>query len=386
MSPIDLANAPIVDTHCHGFETERLLALDPQSWDDRITLTGMCLSSSQTADPGLADHVSKLTEGTLFALLSRRWLAAWHGCAAEELADVRRRALESDPKGYLSSLYADQHIAGLLVDDGYPRPRVDPAQLQALVGAPVHNVVRIEPLIEQAREGTRDGAELEDAFRSLLESSEGVAYKSVIAYRTGLDITDPERGDVAESYRRWRDAGWTDGRETSKPLRDHLLNVALSVAGRQGRPFHIHSGAGDQDCVLPHVRPAGLGPLLGRFPAQPIVLIHAGFPWLEEGAYLASIYPMAYLELSLFLPWVTLDADRVWTTALGNVPTAKILYGSDEASEPEVIWISAKLARASLERVLTAAVERDLLAAGEAEGIGLDVLARNTQRLHGLPG
>lgn len=385
MSRIDLSAAPVVDAHCHGFEPQSLLALDPKGWADRITVMGMCLLSSTTADPALEDHVSGLTQSTVFALLARRWLAGWLGCSPEELPQVRRGALEDDPKGYLSRLYADQHLAGLLVDDGYPRPRVDPGQLSSLVGTPVHNVARIEPMIERAREQAGSAAELEDAFRALLEASEGVAYKTVIAYRTGLDVTDPAPDEVTESFRRWRAAGWADRRDVSKPLRDHLLSVAMSVAARQERPFHIHSGAGDQDVVLPHVRPAGLGPLLGRFANQPIVLIHAGYPWVEEAAYLAGMYPMAYLELSLFLPWATLDADRILTTALGHVPAGKVLYGSDEASEPEVIWISARMARAALERVLGDAADRDMLTQAEAESIGHDVLARNTLRLHGLP-
>ena len=66
------------------------------------------------------------------------------------------------------------------------------------------------------------------------------------------------------------------------------------------------------------------------------------------------------------------------------VPTAKLLYASDQASEPEVFWISARLARRSLERVLDGLVERDFLRVGEAETIGRGILADNTRRLHGL--
>jgi predicted TIM-barrel fold metal-dependent hydrolase len=211
-----------------------------------------------------------------------------------------------------------------------------------------------------------------------------IAYKTVIAYRSGLDVGAPQRDDVKASYKRWRESGWRDGRATSKALRDHLLNVAYEVAGPQGRPIHIHSGAGDPDCVLSHVRPANLAPLLQRFGSQPTVLIHSGYPWVEEGTYLAAMYPMAYLEVSLFLPWVTLDADRVLSVILGSVPTSKVLYGSDEASEGEVIWLSAKLARGALERVLSRAVDLDYLNRDEAHDVGRDVLGRNALKLHAL--
>jgi predicted TIM-barrel fold metal-dependent hydrolase len=127
-----------------------------------------------------------------------------------------------------------------------------------------------------------------------------------------------------------------------------------------------------------------LGPLLTRFAAQPTVLIHSGFPWLGEATYLAALYPLAYLELSLYLPWGMLDMDRVLTQVIGAAPTNKILYGSDEASEPEILWVSAQTARLALERVLGSAVERDFMTLQEAETVGRAILSQNVLQLHGL--
>jgi hypothetical protein len=105
---------------------------------------------------------------------------------------------------------------------------------------------------------------------------------------------------------------------------------------------------------------------------------------LEEATYLASIYPMAYLDLSLSLSWPTLDIDRGLNVILGSVPTNKVFYGSDTSSEPETLWLSAKLARAALERVLGRAMKRNYLTHSEAERVGRSVLADNVLRLHGL--
>lgn len=385
---VDLSAAPVVDVHCHGFAADQLLAQDPAGVIDRMTVMGMCFLSSKTADPSLADEVWAMTGQTVFALAARRWLAGYLGCAQDELARVRHERLSQDPTGYLSTLLADESIVGLLVDDGYPTsPPITARDLQALVSVPVHRVARLEPMIERAREaGIRFDA-VEDAFRAEMERAgdDAVAYKTVIAYRTGLDVTDPLRDEVAAGFAAWRDAGWAESRATSKPVRDHLLGIAYEIAARQGgRPIHIHSGAGDPDVVLAHARPTNLGPLLARTSSHPTVLIHGGFPWIEDAAYLASIYPRAYLDLSLHLPWATTAADRVIDTALGLVPGSKILYGSDEASEPEVLWISARLGRQALTRVLERAVDHDLLTTAEATDIGTGILARNTQRLHGL--
>jgi len=105
---------------------------------------------------------------------------------------------------------------------------------------------------------------------------------------------------------------------------------------------------------------------------------------MAEAAYVASILPFVYLDLSEFLPWASVGIDRELEMLLGVVPAGKILYGSDEASEPEVFWISARMAREALERVLSGSVERDFLTVAEAEDIGRGVLAGNTARLHGL--
>lgn len=386
--PVDLTGAPVVDAHCHGFAADQLLAQDEGGLVDRMTVMGMCFLSSTTVDRDVADEVWSMTDSTVFALAARRWLAHYLGCDEADLDRVRNERLRDDASGYLAAMMAEENITGLLVDDGYPKsPPVAAADLQHLVGTPVHRVARLEPMIERACKVDGGFDAVEDAFRAEMDTAgeDAVAYKTVIAYRTGLDVTAPDRSDVAGAFDAWKDSGWTESREHAKPVRDHLLLVAYEIAARQGgRPIHIHSGAGDPDVVLAHARPTNLGPLLARTSNHPTVLIHAGFPWVEDAAYLASIYPRAYVDLSLHLPWATLAADRIIETALGLVPGSKVLYGSDEASEPEVLWISARLGRAALTRVLQRAVDNDMLTVDEAEDLGRAVLAGNTQRLHGL--
>jgi uncharacterized protein len=99
---------------------------------------------------------------------------------------------------------------------------------------------------------------------------------------------------------------------------------------------------------------------------------------------MASILPHVYLDLSIGIPWASLAMDRLIETALGVAPPSKVLYGSDEASEPEVAWFAAQVAREALGRVLGVAVERRWLTQEQAAGIGADVLAGNCRRLHGI--
>jgi predicted TIM-barrel fold metal-dependent hydrolase len=252
----------------------------------------------------------------------------------------------------------------------------------------VHRVARVEPWIAALRTEVASFAELEDAFVTEAEQAAAdpglVAFKSVIAYRTGLDVGTPSREECERGFRAWRADGYAETREHAKPVRDALLRRALEVARRHDRPVHIHCGGGDPAIVLAHARPQDLFPLLSQHVKQPIVLIHSGWPWLEEGAYVASVLPQVYLDMSITMPWASLAVDGKLEVLLGAAPPAKVLYGSDEASEPEVLWLSAQLAREALGRVLTTAVERRWLDADEAVTIGEGVLAGNTRRLHGL--
>jgi nucleotide-binding universal stress UspA family protein len=92
-----------------------------------------------------------------------------------------------------------------------------------------------------------------------------VAFKSVIAYRTGLDVGDPTRAEARAAYGRWRDDAWRETRADAKPVRDLLLRRALDVAAAAGGvPVHVHCGGGDPSIVLGHARPQDLFPLLAE--------------------------------------------------------------------------------------------------------------------------
>jgi uncharacterized protein len=251
-------------------------------------------------------------------------------------------------------------------------------------------VARIETMIVDVREGARNLPALEDAFGAELDRAAGdpttVAFKSIIAYRTGLDVEPVTSQEAAAAYERWRAGGWEETRDHAKPVRDYLLYRAAEAARRHDRPLHIHTGDGDPDIVLSHARPHDLFPFLKEHPGQPIVLIHTGFPWTDVAAYIASSLPNVYLDLSVLIPWASLGIEQLLTVLLGTAPAGKLLYSSDEACEPEVIWIAARMGRRAMERVLGDAVAREFIAVREAEGLDRAILSENCRRLHGIEG
>jgi predicted TIM-barrel fold metal-dependent hydrolase len=388
---IDLSHAPVVDTHCHPWRNDELLAAAPLGFENRITMVGMCLISSGLAGPATEAQLGLMTSTTPLALTMRRRLAEYLGVDPTQsaVAEARAAAFGADPSGYCARLWTDANIAGLIYDEGYPQPTISRDEFSAASGARVHRVGRIEPWIAALQPQVTSYAELEDAFVAAVEDAAGdpelVAFKSVIAYRTGLDVGDPAPDVCERAFQAWRADGYTETRDHAKPVRDALLRRTLEVAKRHDRPVHIHCGGGDPAIVLAHARPQDLFPLLSEYADQPVVLIHSGWPWLEEGAYVASVLPHVYLDMSITMPWATLAIDGKLEVLLGAAPPAKVLYGSDEASEPEVLWLSAQLGREALGRVLTTSVERRWLDTGEALAIGEGVLAGNARRLHGLP-
>ncbi len=384
-----LDGARVTDVHCHGFRLDEVRARDQDGFLDRITMLGMCLTSSGLADDSFDEVVTRTTDTSPFAVAMALRLARILGCepTREGIAGARGPALD-EGSDYFERLWADACVAGLIVDDGYPLPTVDQEQMSRETTLPISRVSRIEPWIVELRGSAASYADLEDAFTALAEralADGAVAFKSVIAYRTGLDVRRWSDDECEEAFRAWRADDWAETRDRAKPVRDMLLRRTLAVAAEGGGvPVHIHCGGGDPSVVLGHVRPSDIFPLLHDHLRQPIVLIHSGWPWVEEGAYVASILPHVYLDTSLSTPLASLAVDSRLELLLGIAPPAKVLYGSDESTEPEVIWLSALLARESLERVLAKSVDYGYLDKRRAAQVGLGVLGENARRLHGV--
>ena len=388
-SLVDLADAEVVDDHTHAFRLDEVLRRDPEGFEARLTLMGMCLMSSAPTGPAQWERAIALVGSTVYSLLARRWLAERLGCDPASVGPARAEAIGTDPAGYVRSLLDDQHVIGLLTDEGFPLPAIPSEAFERSVGGvPVHRVVRVEPLIADLRGDARSYGDLEDAFGAELERAADdprtVAFKSIVAYRTGLDVGQATQREAAAGFDRWRQAGWPETRDPAKPVRDRLLHVMLEVARARGLVAHIHCGDGDPDIDLARARPHDLFPFLRDHSDQPIVLIHGGHPWTQVAAYIASLLPNVYLDLSVLVPWASSAIEPLLEILLGMVPAEKLLYASDQASEPEVLWISARLARRAMERVLSGLVEGDYLEHEEASAMGRAILAGNTRRLHNL--
>jgi hypothetical protein len=385
---IDLSNVEILDAHTHPYRLRDLVDRPSEGFDTRAMFLGEAFHSSSSVHPGLWPVADAMTDSTIYGIALRRWLASHLGCEATREAVTRARAtaVEEDAAGYTKRLLDAAGVVGVLSDEGFPQPPIPAEEFALTIGVPVHRVARLEPWILAHREGSLDDlvSGVEAEAREAAKDPNCVAYKSIVAYRTGLDVGDPSPTEVAGAFAGWRDDEWRETREHAKPVRDFLVRRLLAIARESDRPVHFHCGGGDADINLAHAGPTSIFRLLVDVQDQPVVLVHSGYPWIREAAYIATILPNVYLELSELIPWGWGQVEWALEMLVGTVPAAKLLYGSDEAGEPEAFWASALLARAALERVLARFVDRDYLDPADAGRLGRLVLAGACRRLHGI--
>src|SRR5207237_273540 len=74
-----------------------------------------------------------------------------------------------------------------------------------------------------------------------------------------------------------------------RALVELLLWDAVEATAADPLPLQVHVGFGDPDLRLGRAGPAGLAPLIERFPATPVVLLHC-YPFVREAGWMASVY------------------------------------------------------------------------------------------------
>jgi hypothetical protein len=373
---LDLASIPIVDNHCHSLLRE-------QPADDaafRIHLT-------ESYFPEIArDDVPH----SLFYQWTIRELAVLLDCdpTAEAVHAARRaRGLE----WLTREIVARGNFKTWLIDTGYGGETTFGLDaLRALAPVRIEEIVRLEPLIERLLLESSSFDDLLDAYRVALDDLRGrgiVGMKSVIAYRTGLQVEPVDRVTAAAAFAPVHDAARRDGRLRleSKPLLDYLIVIAVEESARQGVPIQFHTGLGDPDLDLTRVAPAALRLIFSeRYRAAPIVLLHTGYPYVRSLAYLAAMFPNVYADMGEAILFAAGEATEITRELLGLAPASKILFSTDASLVPELYWVGARLGRRALGRVLDEHIADGAIDNGIAIDWAERILWRNSERVYGL--
>ena len=378
MAPIDLSNVPLADNHCHGIYQTQAPA-DLTAWRRLFT---------ESSDPGMqSTHVAT----TLFYLRLIREMATFFECEPTEEAVLAARQ-QHDDQSLVSKFLQAANFEVLFVDKGYPPPELllSDTMVSDLANCRVAPILRVELLMHRliAENGTLSA--VVEALRTALNDVRGqgyVALKSIVAYRTGLDIRTWDIDDIEEAFAMARREvqEWGSIRLAHKPLLDTLLHVTFAEAARQQLPVQFHTGYGDTDADMLLANPLHLRAVLERreYRAMPVVLLHESYPYTQQGAYLATVYENVYFDLSYGIPYLGYHEMLEFTrAALSVAPFSKLLYSSDAVGVPEIHWISALNGRNILGQVLGECVTHGDLRSTEAEKAGVAVLHDNAMRLY----
>lgn len=393
---LDFSDLPVVDAHCHPYMPKDRLSAD--EWVDEVSFGGGSAEYLQAGGIAVDDNalatLQRVKRDTLYFRYMLRRLAEYFQVDAtvDAVVEARNRAIADEGyASYARSLHQAGGIETLIVDDGHPLPQVNLEQFRAEVGVDIVPVFRIEVLIQKLLDQDGGWAEFQRAYDEgiALALSDGgyKGLKSIIAYRTGLDI-DPgsrssDQGMIAlEKIRRARGRGG----DAIKNLRDHLFCRAIERCIDFDVPFQVHTGMGDWEVHLAACRPALLMELL-RYPAYracKFLLAHTGYPYHAEAGYIANALPNIWCDLSEGLPFAGNAGKRIITELLEMAPPSRVCYGSDTYGSPEPFYTSALLGKQALAQALQDLIDDRFMTEAQARAIAKMILSENARELYGI--
>ena len=360
----------MIDDHAHPFPLTAA-AFDPAG----VTLD---VAVGKVSDARRAE----LGPGRLAVEMLLVRLARHLGCPVGDVRAARAAAAQDWP-AYVGGLFADVGLTGMLLDPAAEHFPGGPAPYAELAGVPMWELARVEPLVDRLIGAGASTAEILEAVDGMLEAATArgvVGLKTVLAYRTGLAVNPDVTLAAADTSLRSK----APIRRRGKAMRDLLMRHLLGRCADLRLPLQVHTGFGDSELRLVEADPLLLDDVL-RTPegeAARVVLIHGGFPWHEQVAYLAGVRPGVWVDFSLsnlISPATT--ADRL-LRLIDLAPTSRLLLGSDGHGAPETHWFALGVLRDAWETV------RERLGGkvrpGWLDAVEQAVLVGNARSLYGI--
>ncbi len=310
---------------------------------------------------------------------------------------IERRQI-STAAAHVNELWDDASIGAVLVDDGYQSgSMLSIFELAKISERPIYRIVRIETLLEKIFEQTNSLEEMEGELDVQLRASEDsgskiVGLKTIAAYRGGLPvesrITSDNLQTEYESIKKKQKNSKAAFRLTADySIYHHLLFRCFELAGQLNLPIQIHCGIGDNDLLLHESNPSLMTPILKhkRFAACKFVFLHC-YPYHREAAYLCSVFPNCYMDLSLTSIMVSAAFRNILFETIALAPSSKLLAGTDGHSVPEMHWYGAVVFKDALSSVLNELISELYLRPPEAHRVAENILYANCRELYRLEG
>ncbi|KXJ87729.1 hypothetical protein Micbo1qcDRAFT_151725 [Microdochium bolleyi] len=389
---------PIIDNHAHPLLRPEYLNKYP-----------LLSIASEAHGDALAEHPNSLPH-----LRATRQLASMLGCN-DNWAHVEasiQQIRSTDPEAWTRKCLGG--IETLLLDDGLDNPEqiYEYSWHDQFTRSKCKRIVRIEALAEflikrryAEHPGTMRDCSLTawhvekiiDAFtqavHGAVQDPEVVGFKSIICYRSGLDISQFCELDTT----RVRKALETDLLENTKKrykLRNPFVNqffvhlTAQAITDEESphkKPFQFHTGLGDNDITLTRSSPSHLQEFIRDYPKVPIVLLHSGYPWTREMGYLAAHYANVYADIGEVFPMVSRHGqDAILRQILEVCPWTKILWSTDGHWFPETYVLATVQARSVFKSVIGELVHAGDISQTQAIQLVEDMFFNNSNKLYNL--
>ncbi len=397
---IDLSQYPVVDSHCHPFlpgKEEKILV----GTERRRKRFDQLFSVSLLPNPKL--H----TENVILYRKVMKELSRVLDCPFKFDEILKRRNdAYTNPKEYIMKLFDEAKIDTLLVDMGYPSEMdlitgytVPLGEFQSLVNCKLRCIYRIEQLLSTLFQTAPTFEDMLEHYEESLEHAvkrEGyVGFKSIIAYDSGLEIHNEDEHVARAAYERLREKNLltvdpmemdNKTRGTEKIMRDFLICRSIKKSIDLKIPFQLHTGFGDTPIDVRAANPLHLFEVINdeELRKAQLVLVHAGYPYVEEAGFLANTYPNVYIDLSEMMPFIGPGMKEKVLQLLYMAPTTKIMYGSDGYNNPEIYWIAAIWGKQAISEALQDLVHSDAIDEDYAYKAGGLILSENAIRLYKL--
>jgi uncharacterized protein len=252
---IDLAGLPVVDIHCHPFLNHGLLTAD--EFTNFASFPGgnthaYLEAGGVTVTNEVHAELQTTQRNTIYFRRLIRDLAAYFDVDPnlDAVLEARNNAVAAGYTEYVRGLWGQAGLTHLVMDFGYPVPNLEMVAVRRELPAEIVPIFRIEPLINDLLHHDIGWDEFRQQFdATIAEALTHGGYrglKSIIAYRTGLDISPlsraPDQGlQALDAIRRGLGGG------SMKKLRDHLLCRSIELSIEFDVPMQIHTGMGDYE-------------------------------------------------------------------------------------------------------------------------------------------
>ena len=366
---LDITSIPVVDNHCHPVLLNQHM--------DALRFRSYC---TEATDPSFAE---KHVPNTVYYLWLLRQMATFYGCERNE-DDILAARSRLGADTLLEHLLRAANIDTLILDPAYPLSSASytPERMGQLGHCRAVKMLRLETLMQELILDYSDFDEVIERFADQVRHVHEHGYcalKSIVAYRTGLNIAEWSKDEAAASFLEARTQASEQGqlRIAHKPLIDYLLHIAFQQAAEQQLPIQFHTGYGDSDTDMRLGNPLQLREVLERkdYHSMAVVLLHESYPYCQLGAYLAAIYPHVYFDLSYTIPFLDkLEMLAFTRQALSIAPASKLMFSTDGIHLPEMHWAGALRGRSIIGQVLDEMIDADEIDEDQGYGIAQQIL------------